>query len=99
MRLPTPFLPQPNSADLAHAVSVGRVAAASLAFSGGGLPSHSQTQPTKSGDPPSLPRRGAFNAPNAASLERVGIPGAEVDKLVTKKASSLSPFLWKAPDI
>ncbi|KAH0839558.1 hypothetical protein J3R83DRAFT_447 [Lanmaoa asiatica] len=82
----------PNSADVAHAVTVGRVAAASLAFSG-----------AKPADlAPSLPRRaGPNNVPTSTALERVGTPGMEVDKLVTKKASflslSLSPL--EEPDV
>ncbi|KAG8218277.1 hypothetical protein J3R82DRAFT_3888 [Butyriboletus roseoflavus] len=76
---------QPNSADLAHAVTVGRVAAASLAFSGGQPHMQSQIQPAgKSGDPPpSLPRRATSNAPQATPLDRISLPGAEVDKLAS----------------
>ncbi|KAG2365633.1 hypothetical protein BDR07DRAFT_1607372 [Suillus spraguei] len=58
--------------------SVGRVAAASLAFSGGS----SNASNASLAPAPSLPSR-AFSA---------SIPGSEIDKLVTKKSSVLGAF-------
>ncbi|KIK96115.1 hypothetical protein PAXRUDRAFT_826304 [Paxillus rubicundulus Ve08.2h10] len=77
-----------NNAELSNAV--GRVAAASLAFSGGGG-SHGAGTPQM--EAPTLPRR-TSGPPlsTSSSQERLGIPGAEIDKLVTKKASVLSAF-------
>ncbi|KAF8841286.1 hypothetical protein BDN67DRAFT_1010717 [Paxillus ammoniavirescens] len=85
---PLPADGMANNPGLSNAV--GRVAAASLAFSGGGA-SHGAGTPQT--DPPTLPRR-TSNPPlsTTSSQERIGIPGAEIDKLVTKKASVFSAF-------
>lgn len=37
--------------------------------------------------PPSLPRRASSNTPVSVIADQTGLPGAEVDKLVTRKAS------------
>ncbi|KAG9317089.1 hypothetical protein JVU11DRAFT_1276 [Chiua virens] len=78
-----------NETDVARAVSVGRVAAASLAFSAGQTAS---LPPTTTTDPPSLPRRGMFHLPASVPETRVGPPGTEVDKLVSRKASVFDAF-------
>ncbi|KAI9572401.1 hypothetical protein HD554DRAFT_2064882 [Boletus coccyginus] len=102
----------PNNVDVAHAVNVGRVAATSLAFSGGGgsggsssggpSPSpFSQLQanflkPTTTtvghgGDgPPPPPHRGTSS--NNVPVSTRGVPGSEVDRLMTHKTSVFAAF-------
>ncbi|KIJ19806.1 hypothetical protein PAXINDRAFT_178600 [Paxillus involutus ATCC 200175] len=76
-----------NNAQLSNAV--GRVAAASLSFSGGGASHGAGTSQTEL---PTLPRRTPSAPLSTSSQERMGIPGAEIDKLITKKTSVFSAF-------
>ncbi|KAF8556307.1 hypothetical protein OG21DRAFT_1506755 [Imleria badia] len=96
-----------NSADVAHAVSVGRVAAASFAFSGGAPSSSSSASASPSpfsqlqhagnafahaGLKPPAPADAPPSLPRRAAAEQTGSPGSEVDKLVTRKTSVFSSF-------
>jgi hypothetical protein len=65
--------------------SVGRVAAASLAFTGGGSSNSFSSSNISKTLAPSLPSRSSSTA-SAPS------PGSEIDKLVTKKSSVLGAF-------
>ncbi|KAG1843474.1 SH3 domain-containing protein [Suillus subalutaceus] len=69
--------------------SVGRVAAASLAFTGGGSNNSFSSSNVSKSLVPSLPSR-------SSSTVSASLPGSEIDKLVTKKSSVLGAFR-KAP--
>lgn len=79
---------------MTHALpAMGRVAAASLAFSGSGASSGAPSPPSLGPSPPpppgvpAFPRRGGAAAHALASVEHAAgtLPGSEVDKLVTRK--------------
>ncbi|KAH7924819.1 hypothetical protein BV22DRAFT_1034703 [Leucogyrophana mollusca] len=76
----SPYSAAASNPEIAN--SVGRVSAAALAFSGGNN-SNSNSNPRTA--PPILPRRESSSASTTSSQDRT--PGAEIDKLVTKKAS------------
>ncbi|KAG2038520.1 hypothetical protein BDR03DRAFT_954295 [Suillus americanus] len=65
--------------------SVGRVAAASLAFTGGGSNNSFSSSNASKSLVPSLPSR-------SSSTVGASLPGSEIDKLVTRKSSVLGAF-------